>query len=295
MKRLLRKAYRYIRYFLSMAKWKCKVRFVERPKRANPDPSDHKLNDHINLFYWQMSEQEENLGDYLSKVVVTHFMPQKASPAAGKSIKTLFATGSILGFRCQDATIWGSGMLYHHSIYLDRLRFSKLDIRAVRGPETRKLLLGIGKDCPEVYGDPAILMPLIFKPENVIKKHKVSIVLHYDHGNYAIPDGFECNMIDIVTKDYKSFITQIMESELVISSSLHGIILAETYGVPAVFLAPKKLRLFKYEDWYHSTGRYDIVVAKSIAEALMVQPMPLPDLEKMQQKLLQAFPSDLWE
>ena len=294
MKGKLRKFYQYVYYLLRMAKWRYKVFFLERPKKALANPTDLRLSDHVNLFYWKMSDCEENLGDYLSKVVVTHFMPQNTQPKDSTDTVTLFATGSILGFRCQNATVWGSGILYSHPITLDRLRFSKLDIRAVRGPETRKLLLKVGKDCPEVYGDPAILMPLIFEPENVVKKHKISIVLHYAHGDFLLPADLDCNMIDIVTDDYKSFITQIAESSLVISSSLHGIILAETYGVPAIFLAPKKPRMFKYEDWYHSTGRYDIAVAHSIEEALTMQPMPLPDLHQMQQKLLQAFPQDIW-
>lgn len=287
------KFFRNLHNMIVLAKWKCKVYFRERPKKALPSSYDYVLNDHINLFYWRLSSHSENLGDYLSKVVVSHFMPPHQNSAKNKV--TLYAIGSVLGFRCQDATVWGSGILYKHTITQDRLRYSTLDIRAVRGPKTRQLLLDVGKDCPEVYGDPAILMPLIFKPENIVKKHRVSVVLHYAHENCLIPANLNCNLISIVTDDYESFITNIMESELVISSSLHGIILAETYGVPAILLSANKQRLFKYEDWYHSTGRYDIVIANSIEEALTMQPMPLPNLQKMQENLLKAFPSDLWE
>ena len=42
--------------------------------------------------------------------------------------------------------------------------------------------------------------------------------------------------IDVKTSDYRKFITEICQSKLIISSSLHGIILAESYGIPAIFL-----------------------------------------------------------
>lgn len=46
----------------------------------------------------------------------------------------------------------------------------------------------------------------------------------------------------------------------VYSSSLHGIILAEAYGVPAVmFRSYDKSVDFKYLDYYASTGRYDVL------------------------------------
>ena len=43
------------------------------------------------------------------------------------------------------------------------------------------------------------------------------------------------NQIDILTNDWKK-INQIYNSKLIISSSLHGIILAVAYGIPAILL-----------------------------------------------------------
>lgn len=39
-----------------------------------------------------------------------------------------------------------------------------LDIRSVRGPVTRNILMDLGYDVPSVYGDPAILLPLFYNP-----------------------------------------------------------------------------------------------------------------------------------
>lgn len=283
------------RGLLLFLKWKCKVFFCEQLHKSKPNPDDCKLSDNVNLFYWKPSSGSENLGDYLSKVVVTHFMPEQTDSIPQKKVKTLLGIGSILGFRCQNAIVWGSGIMYEHTIFQDRLRYSHLDIRAVRGPKTRQQLLNIGKDCPEIYGDPAILMPLIFQPQNVTKKYPASVILHHTTRIPEFPYHLGCNPINVMTNDYETFITQILESSLVISSSLHGIILAEAYGVPAVLLSAPNQRLFKFEDWYHSTGRYDIVVANSIEEALSLKPMDLPNLQKLQHDILRAFPADLWQ
>lgn len=136
-----------------------------------------------------------------------------------------------------------------------------------------------GYDCPEIYGDPAILMPLIYKPKN-IRKNKDYVVI--SHHSVQIDEG----ILSPITTDYKSFVDKILEAELIISSSLHGIILAEAYGVPAIMLDNAQVPRFKYYDWYYSTERYDFPVALSVEEALSMKPVTLPKLSNMAKKLL---------
>ena len=91
----------------------------------------------------------------------------------------------------------------------------------------------------------------------------------------------------------------ILGDSRVISSSLHGIILAESYGIPAVLFLPEATRgnltLFKYQDYYYGTHRTEFPVARTIEEALAVTPCPVPDLTQQREALLQAFPADLWK
>lgn len=267
--------------------------FIESLKRKKTIEQDFDLGNNIKLFYWKYSDKKENLGDFLSKVVVNNFVSQIKGKNNNTKSRTLYAIGSILGFRCQNAVVWGSGILYPSKKRLKRIKFSSLDVRAVRGPKTRQHLLGVGKKCPEIYGDPAILMPKIFNPNITEKIYPISLIMHYND-TFEIPNDMNINVINILTTDYKDFIIQILQSSLVISSSLHGIILSETYGIPAVLLQKDNQSLFKFEDYYNSTGRYNVLVAKSIQEAIKLQPMPIPDLSLMQENLLNAFPSDLW-
>lgn len=99
----------------------------------------------------------------------------------------------------------------------------------------------------------------------------------------------------IVTENYKGFIDTIVAGECIISSSLHGIILAEVYGVPSIFLHEYNLDLTKFTDYYCSTGRMKYVIVNSIEEALGVMPMSLPDFTKMREDLIKTFPIDIFD
>jgi len=239
-----------------------------------------------------------NLGDYLS-VVVFDYMTARENINQDKKIsktKHLYAVGSIIGFGFQNATIWGSGILSLPASFGNRQKYNhflrKLDIRLVRGPQTREFLIKKGYRCPEKYGDPAVLMPLIYTPQKAEIKKDYMVVLHKD--TYIENE----NAVSMATTDYKAFIDKIANSKKVISSSLHGIILAEVYGVPAVLLedTPTRESMFKFDDYYRSTKRFDYPVAKSIEEAVKITPPPLPDnFDEMRKDLSESFPYDLWE
>lgn len=72
--------------------------------------------------------------------------------------------GSIIQFLGQDCVVYGSGFLFRWAMPQFARKKLKLDIRAVRGPLTRNVLMELGYKLPEVYGDPAILLPLFFTP-----------------------------------------------------------------------------------------------------------------------------------
>ena len=246
----------------------------------------------VNLEYWNDSI---NIGDYLSKVVYQWMLDRnKVNNNYCKNTVHLMGIGSIIGMKQFDSIIWGSGIHRLETIYniYKYRRIVKYDVRAVRGPITAQILRSNGYIVPDVFGDPAILLPNIYSCSKHNKKYPISIISHYLH---PIDDSFT-HKINIQTQDYQFFINEICSSEKIVSSSLHGIILAEAYGIPAVFLNNKMdEELIKFYDYYYSTGRFNVVVANSLQEALEIDPMPLPDLEKIREKLLESFPYDLWE
>lgn len=248
----------------------------------------------VNLHWWSTQNNGiENIGDFLS-IVVCNYLLNKKGLSFNTEIdekKHLYSIGSIIQGGAQNATIWGSGIKNGEediSILMKKTR--KLDIRLVRGPKTREVLIKSGYDCPKKYGDPALIMPLIYTPKEKEKKEYI-VVLHH-----ATERNIDNNCITPLNDNYQDFIDIIYNSKLVISSSLHGIILAEAYGIPAILLTDKVTRnLFKYDDYYQSTGRKNYPIANSIEEALTLVPSYLDGLEKIQKDIIETFPFDLWK
>jgi pyruvyltransferase len=85
----------------------------------------------------------------------------------------------------------------------------------------------------------------------------------------------------------------IAHSELVVGSSLHGVIVAEALGVPARAVRSHAEPSLKYEDYFLATGRDpDEVVAGSVEEARERGGAPPPAWDPA--PLLASFPADLW-
>lgn len=254
----------------------------------------------VNLEFWNV---RVNVGDQLSMPIVK-WMLAKKDVVIDKPIsrtRHLLALGSIIGSGRFDATVWGSGVNTAQAIY-NTGKFKKnatLIIKAVRGPITKEILSGFGYDCKGcVFGDPGILMPLIFKPEPSEKIYDVSIIGHFKMAQYINSKYPQYHYINVETSDYKTFIQEICASKKIISSSLHGIILAESYGIPAVFYNENGMmdrEIIKYYDWYYLTNRRSVVCASTIEEALHLTPMELPKLDSMREQLMHMFPYELWE
>jgi len=151
---------------------------------------------------------------------------------------------------------------------------------AVRGKMTRTLIKGAS--VPEVYGDPALLLPLLYKPPRPAKTHKVGFIPHYvDKPGFKVPDK-NSKMID-VNSPWKGFVDQILSCEKIVSSSLHGLIVAEAYGVPvewAVYSNKIVGGRFKFQDYLTGTQR----------DALPPGTFPeIPNLIHIQHKLISAL------
>ena len=267
---------------------------------VNLHVSDMKQNGHIPAN--DTSRSPYNLGDYLG-LVVTNWLLQEKGLSLDDYVekkKHLLTIGSGAVKSYQNMTIWGSGVERELPQVIRRFFqkswFRKLDIRAVRGPLSREYMIKLGHKCPEVYGDPAILMPLIYSGAKGDKTYDISIIpqLVTEKGiREKYPDA---HIISMNTNDYKFVIDQIVQSNLIISSSLHGVILADAYGVPSIWYRGLRKDIdFKYLDYYASTGRKPATIPTTIEEAMEKEPLPLPDLKYLQEELLKTFPYDLWE
>lgn len=247
----------------------------------------------INLLYWKPSKAD-NVGDLLSLIIYKQMLKiggvkRKLYPRT----KRLVAIGSVLSFISSGkTTVWGTGLMNEWCVSVLPQKDANLDIRAVRGPKTRDCLMGVGYNCPAIYGDPAILLPCFYNP--TINKEKGKIVIIPHHSRYEKYAKHFDHVLDTYTNDWQKFVCEIKSAEKVISSSLHGIILSEAYGIPCVWLNDIPDSPFKYEDYYESTGRSSFPKANNIEEAISMQGEVNPHTDEMQQNLIACFPYDLF-
>ncbi|AMC10146.1 exosortase [Lutibacter profundi] len=196
----------------------------------------------IRLFWWNevklQGKQKENYGDLLGRYLVEKISKKKVvwvSPAKFSIWNWFYpiyvTIGSVLTNVNKYCVVWGSGIIS------EQYPIKKAKFLAVRGPKTRNYLLNLGYKVPEIYGDPALLLPNYFNP-NVSKKYKYGIVPHYNDLkviNNWFSDREDICIIDMMTNDIETKTDEFLRCEKIISSSLHGIIIAHAYRIPAIW------------------------------------------------------------
>ena len=177
--------------------------------------------------------------------------------------------------------VWGSGCISATAPPSKKPR----EVCAVRGPLTRKALLELGYSCPEIYGDPALLLPRLYTP-HVAVKYRLGIIPHFIDRD--IPWVHEMSLksgvkiLDIQKVDPESFIDSVAECEYILSSSLHGIIISDAYDVPNMWIELSNNVIgngFKFFDYFLSVKR-DIDAP--------INPISLTDVDR----LIQRIPDD---
>ena len=239
--------------------------------------------------YWWNGAGGRNFGDVLSRYIVRalsgrHVVHARRSPR-------LVAVGSVLRLAEPGDTVWGSGLSRPSPVA------KALRILAVRGPLTRQVAIEqTGSPVPEVYGDPALLLPRLLDASGIERKHKVGIVPHYVDADHEVARGLRkggFHMIDALAPPL-DVVREIVSCELVYSSSLHGLIVAEAFGVPAVWVEFGEGvvgRGFKFRDYYLASGRTPPKPLdwrrRSVGLGVTTPPdIAVPDLDA----LLAAFP-----
>lgn len=204
-----------------------------------------------------------NFGDDLNFYILTNLFPNRIFFSANNLLsfkENLLFIGSIIGnYSDSKSIIWGSGAIKDNVI----IKKPKC-ILAVRGPLTRDLLLKNNIDCPSIYSDPALLLPIIYKP-NKKKKYKYGIIPHYvdiKSENLVLLKtilGDNVKIISLINySSIQDIVDQINECEYILSSSLHGIIVSDAYNIPNIWIELSNNVVgsgFKFYDYFSSVNR----------------------------------------
>tara|TARA_Y100000389_G_scaffold56665_1_gene52606 strand:- start:648 stop:1463 length:816 start_codon:yes stop_codon:yes gene_type:complete len=224
---------------------------------------------HSNLVWWGGYEEDQtpdNWGDILNTKLYSLISGVPINKInriwLGDETSTprYYCIGSNLNHIYSDnAEVWGGGF----EIGNYGVKVLPKKIHAVRGPLTRKSFLDLGAECPEIYGDPALLYPIFYKP-NVKKEYKYGIIPHFSHQEHPwlnkFKDDPQVNIIDVRDRTINKFVDEVNKCEIILSSSLHGIICADSYSIPSYFidLSPGEdegVNYFKLNDYYMSVKR----------------------------------------
>lgn len=167
--------------------------------------------------------------------------------------------GSLIDWKTNSQSIvWGSGVMNANK----ELKQQPKRVLAVRGELTKNYLMDHGIDCPKVYGDPALLLPLVYNCPST-KVHKIGLVPHYvDLYSDTVKRLMRNDGVVLLNvQDYtscESFIDLLRSCDIIISSSLHGLIIADAYDIPNVWVKFSDKVIgddFKYYDYFTSVNR----------------------------------------
>lgn len=261
------------------------------------------------LFWWQAWDhvmspgihngrfQSGNFGDEASEQLVAKLTGAKPRPNLPGERK-LLAIGSVLHRANSGDIVWGSGLKSENA--LDSHLGGDILVTAVRGPMTLDVLKKAGWDTSHITElfDPGVLMQHLWA--NEVKKQ--SAASNAARGKIRILPHFRDEIVfkrwhhelipSFISADNQplTVLKQMIGAEIVYSSSLHGIIFAESLGIPAIWLdSPGKEGHFKYLDYYAGTGRTGIKAAANLGDALKMTPPELPKFDY--EKLLATFPA----
>ncbi|MGO4845302.1 polysaccharide pyruvyl transferase family protein [Inquilinus sp. 2KB_12] len=206
-----------------------------------------------------------NFGDALSPVMVALLsgLDIERIPTKSRSVR-MGAVGTIgHGFEGGEVWFWGTGCSNWKNPSApmnERARFtvppeSLFHVPATRGPVSARLLGG--RTSGGVYGDPVWLLPRFYKPK-IEKKWDLGVILHLseladraleahprpEYKRFQIPAEFEgrVHLISTVTPigigGLQDKMDEILACRRIVSTSLHGMVIAESYGIPCLYFSP---------------------------------------------------------
>jgi pyruvyltransferase len=228
--------------------------------------------------WWRKAD---NFGDLLSPWLVSRMTGREVVWAEDRP--HYLVIGSVLNGANARSMVWGAG-----SFGVDHgLRSAEeATYAAVRGPQTRARLEARGIACPEVYGDPALLAPAFYSPR-VEKKYEYGILVRWSERRWNDAEiGPGVRLIDLGSADVETVIEELLSCRRVLSGSLHGLVIADAYGIPNAWVRTPSAfgGPYKFFDYFATVGKFRMyqdfdmsvpVTAKRLRESLVFDGRPI--------------------
>lgn len=272
----------------------------------------------INLYYWN---GQSNFGDLLNIDIMATVFGLTAIYTSTQQCK-MICIGSVLDKFIEKKKFYFSRFfskpvspvhVYGSGFIRPAPKYSKLThpliVHAVRGYISLERLKGLGVNPPGdvVIGDPGLLASLLLQ-KPVSKQYKIGIIPH--HKERALPlfkeivNGIKGSKIIDATMPVMDVVKEIAQCETVLSTSLHGLIVADSFGIPNRWAIASDLLSggnYKFWDYYSAYGitepqGFDLRVnafqdsdVAAIANNYQIQQH---DVEQKRQRLIISFPKE---
>ncbi|HEY9644973.1 MAG TPA: polysaccharide pyruvyl transferase family protein, partial [Chroococcidiopsis sp.] len=193
-----------------------------------------------------------NLGDALSPILLSALTGLTIEHRAFDSHDIRMASVGSIGHNLRNGSVhlWGTGF----EPGWQRPAATTFWVHGLRGPVSAQTLRSVGIDAPAVYGDPVWFLPSIFSPP-VEKKYELGVIVHLAElaekadgaavkphfVRYNLPDELQSSirLINTITpptlEGIESRVNEILSCKRIASTSLHGLVIAETYGIPCTY------------------------------------------------------------
>lgn len=232
----------------------------------------------VNVFYWLGSP---NFGDMLNIDICKKLFSVNPVETSPKECEATFI-GSTLDdflykrafkftrqyrslFAKEPVKIWGSGFITGENKFVKRkwnlpeTYFRRFKCVAVRGRLSLERLKKIDKKQNfdnVILGDPGLLAPRLLsgKPD---KKYRIGIIPHHHELDFPIWEYLANYISDAtiirVDGNVEDTIRQIAQCEVILSSAMHGLIVADAFDIPNARLVASNMLIggdYKFDDYY---------------------------------------------
>lgn len=254
------------------------------------------------LFWVQPDKHIVNFGDEMSADIIRRIFKKKVINASSDSAQML-GVGSIvecynierdiLWDRENKIKIWGTGIRQAETIIE---KPNDYEICALRGELTAKKF-GVSGEVP--LGDPGLLANLAYKKSPAVSK--IGVVPHMTHMDLNIVKKLRADNRFLVIdpcRDPENVIKDITKCNLVLSSSLHGLVVADSFSIPNIHTEFGILEEgdFKFDDYYSAFGginkkaEVDQIFDDKYLSNVIIEYKPIKNLESLQEGLIKSFP-----
>ena len=234
--------------------------------------------------------QRANLGNALNPIIIEQILGRKVictdeydceTSGIGSGLRLFFKRPEKLRHdrsKFSPSQIWSAGFITTPDNEIEPIK--NLNISSVRGELSKQIIGRIYEDCSEITtGDAGLLAGELVNVSSV-KKYDIGIIPHIREQNelqfQLLQKNTPRSIIIDVSEDPLEILRKVAQCKCIVSSSLHGLIVADSLSIPNKWIRLTNRPLgdgFKFRDYY---SIYNIA-----ADALDVNNMVNLDIERI--------------